>query len=46
MFTEAVGVEFAETRVKVEAKLSDTFWQHVFGEKRPGNMLVWSVCVL
>ncbi|TFY62294.1 hypothetical protein EVJ58_g3953 [Rhodofomes roseus] len=43
VFTEAGGAEFAETRVKVEAKLTDAFWQHVFGEKRPGNMLVWSV---
>lgn len=46
VFTAAEGAEFAETRVKMEARLSGTFWQHVFGEKRPVNMLVWSVCIV
>ncbi|KAH9925732.1 uncharacterized protein B0H18DRAFT_876948 [Fomitopsis serialis] len=34
VFTEAESAEFAERRVKVEAKLSEIFWQHVFGKGR------------
>ncbi|PCH37045.1 hypothetical protein WOLCODRAFT_140696 [Wolfiporia cocos MD-104 SS10] len=46
VFAEAEGPEFAESRLRVEAKLGPEFPKHLFGVSRSGRMLVWSVQIL
>lgn len=43
VFAEVEDAEFAENRVKVQAKLDAPFDQHIPGTTRKGHMLVWSV---